>query len=121
MNQIISQLNYYPGHLKLPLFSMIPITHWVVDELHILLRIYDRLWGLALQECKQNGNFNNEMRANICKEMLDIGIKFHFWQESTSKAWNHTTLNGNDRLCILKQFNLIVMLPYICAIQLRKL
>ncbi|CAG8747085.1 9059_t:CDS:2, partial [Racocetra fulgida] len=37
-------------HKNSPLFSMIPICNWVVDELHLLLRIFDRLWALVLSE-----------------------------------------------------------------------
>jgi hypothetical protein len=31
------------SHIKEPLFHMIPLQNWVVDELHIFLRITDRL------------------------------------------------------------------------------
>ncbi len=121
MEQIVAKPDTYSGHTKLPLFSMIPITHWVVDELHILLRIYDRLWGLALQECKRNGNFNDSMRTDICNEMHVIGVKFHFWQDSESKSWNYTALMGEDKLLVLEKFNLAIMLPNIRARQVRNL
>ncbi|CAG8693941.1 4892_t:CDS:2, partial [Scutellospora calospora] len=62
---------------------------------------------LALQECKQNGNFNNEIRANICNEMHNLG--------------NYTALMGDEKLLVLKNFNLTIMLPYIRAKQVRNL
>jgi hypothetical protein len=50
MNQIKSKL--LPGHIKPPLLQMIPLSHYVPDELHIMLQIWDRLWDLVLQELK---------------------------------------------------------------------
>jgi len=47
MNQLIS-VNPPPGHVKTPLLQMIPLDHYVPDELHVMLRIWDRLWMLAL-------------------------------------------------------------------------
>ena len=32
-----------PGHVKPPLLNMIPLNHYIPDELHIMLRIWDRL------------------------------------------------------------------------------
>ncbi|RIB12607.1 hypothetical protein C2G38_2200159 [Gigaspora rosea] len=46
------KMNYsqIDGHLKEPIFYMIPICNWVCDELHILLRITDWLWELMLSD-----------------------------------------------------------------------
>lgn len=47
MNKTMEQLNSdytaYKGHQQVPLFNMIPLDHWIVDELHIILRITDHL------------------------------------------------------------------------------
>jgi hypothetical protein len=32
-----------PGHLKVPLLRMIPLDNYIPDELHIMLRIWDRM------------------------------------------------------------------------------
>ena len=41
-----------PSHIKQPLLQMISLNHYVSDELHIMLRIWDQLWLLVLQELK---------------------------------------------------------------------
>jgi hypothetical protein len=41
-----------PGHFKPPLLKIIPLDHYIADELHIMLRIWDRLWLLVLQKLK---------------------------------------------------------------------
>ena len=38
MDKLVNeQNNYYKGHLRKPLFDMIPLNHWIPDELHIML------------------------------------------------------------------------------------
>ncbi|CAG8857116.1 45413_t:CDS:1, partial [Gigaspora margarita] len=41
MNDINQNFIKKDGHTKKPLFPMIAINYWVVDELHLLLRITD--------------------------------------------------------------------------------
>lgn len=43
MEQIATKHDAIKGHIHLPLFSMISIDHIVFDELHVFLRITDRL------------------------------------------------------------------------------
>ena len=50
------------GHNSIPLFDMISLDHWIPDELHIMLRITDRLWTLVLHEIKETGFFNDIAR-----------------------------------------------------------
>ena len=62
---------------------MIPLTHWIPDELHLMLRITDRLWSLMLSET--NYQSSGQIREQIRNEMLRIGIHFEFWQNPDSK------------------------------------
>jgi len=107
----IIRVNYqaYPGHKLQPLFPMIPLTHWIPDELHLMLRITDRLWVLMLSET--NYQSSEETREQIKKEMLRIGVHFQFWQNPDSKNWSYTSLMGEDKLKVLKNFNLESVLP----------
>ncbi|CAG8760946.1 24299_t:CDS:2, partial [Cetraspora pellucida] len=75
-NDRISQtLNLPPlGHLKVPLLPMISLNHYVPDELHIMLRIWDRLWELVIQELKSENRFDNHVRAIINVEMQKISV-----------------------------------------------
>ena len=84
---------------------MIPLSHYVPDELHIMLRIWDRLWDLALQELKTQNQFNNLIRSKIIAEMRRISVSFHFWQEQGTQNWSYTSLMGGDKEIVLKNFN----------------
>ena len=50
-----------PGHIKPPLLQMIPLNHYIPDELHVMLRIWDRLWLLVIQELKMQNQFNRRL------------------------------------------------------------
>jgi hypothetical protein len=41
MEKINESLSNYSGHIKKPLFYMIPLDQWIPDELHIMLRIWE--------------------------------------------------------------------------------
>jgi hypothetical protein len=107
MDKLVNeQSNYYKGHLRKPLFDMIPLNHWVPDELHIMLRITDRLWSLVIAELMEYGLFNDIAQKIIVEEMKRIKVKFQFWQNQESKIWNYTSLMGNDKLKVLQFFDL---------------
>ncbi|PKK55516.1 hypothetical protein RhiirC2_802198, partial [Rhizophagus irregularis] len=94
-----------PGHTKPPLLQIIPLDHYVPDELHIMLRIWDRLWDLAIQELKMKNQFNELTRTKIIAEMNRIKISFGFWQEQGTQNWSYTSLMGGDKEIVLKNFN----------------
>ncbi len=94
-----------PGHIKPSLLHVIPLNHYVPDELHVMLRIWDRLWNLALQELKVQNQFNDSIRAKIIAKMNRISISFHFWQEQGTQNWSYTSLMGGDKEIVLKSFN----------------
>ncbi|UZO12229.1 uncharacterized protein OCT59_003776 [Rhizophagus irregularis] len=66
----------YPGHHSPPLFNMIPLDHYVPDKLHIMLQIET------------------------------LKIRFEFWKICDTDNWCYTFLMGNDKLCVLRKFNL---------------
>lgn len=47
MDKLIEQTNYYKEYFQKPLFDMISLNYWIPDELHIILRITDRLWDFS--------------------------------------------------------------------------
>jgi hypothetical protein len=116
----MENIHEYPGHNKKPLFYMIPLDKWVPDELHILLRIWDHLWGLVLMELKEFNQFDNICRQEIVQEMDRIGVTFQFWQENAN-TWNHTSLMGDDKKKVLKNFNFKRILPPLRAKAIREL
>jgi hypothetical protein len=106
MDKLVEKHDYYKGHSLKPLFDMIPLNNWIPDELHIMLRITDHLWNLVISELKENDLFNAVSQDIIIKEMKRIKVNFHFWQNQDSKAWKHTSLMGEDKLKVLRFFNL---------------
>jgi len=71
-----------------------------------MLRITDRLWELVLQEIKNEGLFNDITRRIIIKEMENLKIRFEFWKIRDTDSWNFTSLMGDDKLCVLRKFDL---------------
>jgi hypothetical protein len=98
-----------PGHLKSPLLPMIPLDHYVPDELHIMLRVWDRMWALVIQELKSENRFNDYSRAIISKEMQRISVRFYFWQDHDTQNWSYTSLMGSDKEIVLRDFNFEVI------------
>uniref|UniRef100_U9T615 Uncharacterized protein n=1 Tax=Rhizophagus irregularis (strain DAOM 181602 / DAOM 197198 / MUCL 43194) TaxID=747089 RepID=U9T615_RHIID len=96
MNQIQSS-KPPPGHLKAPLLPMIPLDHYVPDELHVMLRIWDRMWALVIQELKSENRFDDNIRRIISVEMQRISVRFHFWQDHDTQSWSYISLMGGDK------------------------
>ena len=110
IDKVVEQNNYYKGHFKKPLFDIIPLDHWIPDELHIMLRITDRLWNLLIAELIEQDLFNDIARKIIIDEMKKIKVNFQFWQDRGSKTWNYTSLMGDDKLKVLQFFDLTKIL-----------
>ncbi|GES94039.1 hypothetical protein GLOIN_2v1482032 [Rhizophagus clarus] len=102
MTKTMEQLNFdytvYKGHQQVPLFNKIPLDHWLIDELHVITWCY-------------------------CKEMDRIKVKFQFWKEKGkgSENWNYTSLMGEDKMKVLKEFNLGLLFSPSRAIKIREL
>ncbi|GBC43602.1 hypothetical protein GLOIN_2v1768889 [Rhizophagus irregularis DAOM 181602=DAOM 197198] len=110
------------GHIKEPLFYMIPLQNWVVDELHIFLRITDRLWKLMISDLRRETADEEIWKAKILLEMQRLNISFQFWHEKNTNNLLYTSLMGPDKLKILKGFDLFAVFQSITrAIQIRAL
>ncbi|CAG8798910.1 27603_t:CDS:2, partial [Gigaspora margarita] len=59
-NDIVNQ-NYINinGHIKKPIFSIISLHNWIIDELHLLLPVWDQLWSLVITELKATKLFDS--------------------------------------------------------------
>jgi hypothetical protein len=121
MERIAENYNEYNGHIHPPLFNMIPIDHIVFDELHVFLRITDRLWELMLSEIKERGLFNDLTRKVIMDEMQRLKVPFHFWENKESRNWEYTSLMGDDKKKVLRFFNLNLLFKPSRARLIRKL
>jgi hypothetical protein len=111
MSELKLNCNAYNGHHSMLLFDIIPLDHWIPDELHVLLQITDWLWSLVLHKITESGYFNDIAREIIVKEINRIKVKFQFWQEKESKIWNFTLLTGENKLKVLQFFDFGKVLP----------
>ncbi|CAG8825734.1 29601_t:CDS:2, partial [Gigaspora margarita] len=116
-----STLTLPSGHTKPPLLPMIPLNHYVPNELHIMLRIWDRLWELVIQELKSENRYNTHTRAIISMEMKRISVGFHFWPDHSMQSWSYTPLMGGDKEKVLHDFNFNVIFSEERAILINRL
>ena len=65
--------NQINGHVKEPLFYMIPLQNWICDELHIFLQITDRLWELMLSDL-----YHETTNEEVWKEKIFL-LSFIYW------------------------------------------
>ncbi|CAB4425823.1 unnamed protein product [Rhizophagus irregularis] len=108
------------GHIKEPLFYMIPLQNWVVDELHIFLWITDRLWELMISDLRRETADEEIWKAKILLEMQRLNISFQFWHEKNTNNLLYTSLMGPDKF--LKGFDLFAVFQSIMrAIQIHAL
>jgi hypothetical protein len=106
IDDIKSNYNQINGHTKEPLFHMITLQNWVVDELHIFLRITDRLMELMLSDLRRETANEETWKEKILLEMKRLKIPFQFWYERNSNNLSHTSLMGPDKLKILRELDL---------------
>ncbi|RHZ52245.1 hypothetical protein Glove_463g63 [Diversispora epigaea] len=121
INNIHQNYKCYRGYIRPAIFDMIPLQNWVPNELHIMLRITNVLWRLVIDELKSRNTWGNKARDVIIEEMKRINVRFHFWLEVESSAWQYTSLMGQDKLTVLQHFNLSKLFPHSRAIQIRNL
>jgi hypothetical protein len=122
MDNIKANYNQINGHIREPLFHMILLKNWVVDELHIFLRITDRLWELMISDLCRETTDEEVWKDIILLEMKRLNISFQFWHEKNTNNLSYTSLMGPDKLKILKEFDLFAIFQSITrAIQIHAL
>ncbi|RIA79919.1 hypothetical protein C1645_839640 [Glomus cerebriforme] len=72
---------------------MIPLDHWIPDELHIMLRITDRLWSLVLHEIKESAIRNPITDPKTFKRNAKMWLKL-FLTLSTGTPNNDNFVQG---------------------------
>ncbi|RGB25491.1 hypothetical protein C1646_821002 [Rhizophagus diaphanus] len=103
-------------------------TNWkmnkIMEQLNSDYTAYkDHLWNLMLNELREMDLFDDLARDVIVKEMSRIKFKFQFWKEREKgpESWNYTSLMGEDKMKVLKEFNLGLLFSPLCAIKIREL
>ena len=108
-----------------PLFPTIPLSHVVIDNLHLFLRVSDVLIDLLVTELRRqdcidqcwrfNGQFNISKFKHI--ERLEqfvssLGIPlFGFYIGQTSKQLKCRTLTGPEKLKVFESIDIKSLLP----------
>ncbi|RIB17391.1 hypothetical protein C2G38_2187395 [Gigaspora rosea] len=75
------------GHIRPPLFNIVPIKYWVCDSLHIMLKISDQLWKLFLSDL-QSGELNENFQILIIAEMKRLNVTFYFWTAKKTQKFS---------------------------------
>ena len=92
-----------PGSIRLPLLE-IQLDHVVPDELHLLLRVTDRLIEnlikAAVADDFPQKPLHGEMVNRLIKEVKNCGVQFEIWDKA--KSYEFTSLTGTERKKLLK-------------------
>ena len=92
-----------PGSIHPPLLHF-PIDHIIPDELHLLLRITDRLienllYAAVIHDSPRQA-LQGEMAKNVVKEIESCGMNF---TARKNARYEFTSLTGTDRKKLLKE------------------
>jgi hypothetical protein len=116
MNQIIQNFKAVPGHIHPCLLKSIPLSHWILDELHLMLRISDVLFDTLWFRLTKDPLFKETILKKLKAHFQSIGVKMEFYKTKDSgEKWFWTSLMGPARLKILKSFDhRLVSLFFFC-------
>ena len=107
---------------NVPLFTNIPLTRVVVDNLHMFLRVADTLIDLLIHDLRQLDNVNRSMKVQNLEGLTHIstfqcivqsmGIPgYTFWIGRESKKLKWRTLTGPEKLILFRNINIPEMFP----------
>ena len=93
--------------MNLPLLK-IPIDHYVIDELHLFLRIFDvlmsNLISLALLMGRTARDGSKQHLDALASAIRSCGVTFHTWKEQGREQLKWTSLTGDGRKKVMKVY-----------------
>ena len=102
-----------------PLFMFIPLSHIVIDTLHLFLRVSDNLIALLIRELKYNDaiqkknkfsdGFNRSKYRNMARYetyLQDLGIPFHWYVGKESKQLEYRNLTGPEKVKLFQNIQI---------------
>eukprot|EP00731_Ephydatia_muelleri_P024481 Em0016g752a len=111
-------VNTREGSIQLPL-TKIPVDHFVIDELHVLCRIFDvmvdNLIALAVLMDKQARDGSQHHINGLAVAIRECGVTFHIWKDLEKDGkYKCTSLTGGGRKKVIKMLpsKLEVVLPH---------
>ena len=92
-------INTRQGSVHLPLLK-IPVNHFVLDEPHLLLRIFDVLFDnlMALATMLDNAarDGSHKYVEGLATAVRECGVTFHIWKDKEGgDKCKYTSLTGN--------------------------
>ena len=107
-----------------PLFEFIPLSHVVIDTLHLFLRVSDNLIALLVRELKfsdaiakknkfPNG-FNREKFTHMARYeafLQDLGIPFRWYVGKETKQLEYRDLTGPEKVKVFQNIKIASLLP----------
>jgi len=120
-----------PGQKARPLFDFIPYHRIIIDPLHLFLRIGGKLLNLLISEVLESSKAHCavciyrgkkkcspscsclchiDVQGTIEAEMKKNGIEFNFFKNAKGNL-DWPSLNGNNLLKVMINFNLSLILP----------
>lgn len=98
------------GHVTMPVFDFIEFDKYIIDELHALLRIFDKLLTLLIQELTDHpfDKFLSKQKTSMQKRLQDamnaLEIKFKYYiNKNGDISWS--CLYKRDRVKALKELD----------------
>ncbi|CAG8797467.1 30682_t:CDS:2 [Gigaspora margarita] len=76
----------------------------------LLFPMFASIIGLIISKLKTTKQYDLKRKAIIDK-MNQININFKFWQEDGSSNWKYTSLIGNNKLKMVREFDLTQIFP----------
>lgn len=107
---------------NVPLFTNIPLTHVVVDNLHMFLRVADTLIDLVIHDFRQLDNVNKSMKVQNLEGLTHLSTFQHivqtmgipgytFWIGRESKKLKWRTLTGPKKLILFHNISIPEIFP----------
>lgn len=123
LNVTTTKANRY-GYDRPPIFrDIIPIHRYMIDMLHLFLRISDTLFNLLVKDCSLADNFDPQTiskfeigkykHMNSLQHFLNerCNVKFTFLWTSETKKLTWRDLMGPDKARLFENFNLAEIMP----------
>ena len=90
------------GSINLPLLK-IPVDHFVINELHVLLRLFDfmidNVIALAVLVDKQARDGSQLHVKGLIAAIRECGVTFHIWKDQEKDGkYKCTTLTGRKNV-----------------------
>jgi len=107
MADIIDNYSVIDGHQNPCILTSIPLKNWILDELHLMLRITDILFETLWERLTIERSFENILLPKLTSEFHRISVNIHFFcNEHSGNKWQWTSLMGPAKLKVLRNFNL---------------